>query len=1097
MILTALLAVLHAHATGQSLSLLEAGFTRPPDSVKPSVYWYWMSDNISDSGVVKDLEAMAAIGIGRAFIGNIGMDAAETTYGDVKMFSQDWWRITQLAIRTAGRLGIDIGLFNSPGWSQSGGPWVQPRQAMRYLAPVVQRVKGPQRFNSRLSAPVPHFQDVAVLAVPAEENQVAGAITANINIPDIRHMTDGDTASVAFLPEGTKAAILDLSAPAAITARSLVLHPARSPFSARCELQVLDNGRYRSVQQFDADRSNPQKSVGFMPYGPVAISFPAVSGTAFRLVFTGVRGKMGFAEITLGTAPKVERYIEKQLAKMFQTPLPLWNEYQWAPAPEPNAPVTPAAKVVDLSRLLRPDGSLQWNVPPGTWDVIRFGMAPTGVNNSPAVPEGTGPEVDKMNKQALAAHFNAFVGKIQQSMPAAERSALKYVVADSYETGSQNWTDGMAAAFKKKYGYDPLPWLPVLTGRIIGSADQSDRFLWDLRRMVADRVAYDYVGGLRELSHRHGLRVWLENYGHWGFPGEFLQYGGQSDEVGGEFWNEGDLGSIENKAASSAAHIYGKKRVAAESFTAGGRPYQRYPALLKKRGDWSFTEGVNHTLLHVYIQQPYEERNPGVNAWFGTEFNRKNTWFYQSKAFIDYIRRCNFILQQGLPVNDVAYFIGEDAPKMTGVRDPALPAGYGFDYINAEVIQHRLQVKNGRFVLPDGMQYRLLVLPKLATMRPALLKRLEQLVAAGGVVLGPAPERSPSLQNYPAADREVRQLANKLWGKVDGRNVKWARYGKGIIATGMSVEEIMDIIQLGPDFEAPAAVPVLYTHRSTPPADIYFVTNQADSTISFNARFRVSGRQPEWWDAVTGQRRPLPEYTGNTAVPLTLAPFQSGFVVFTEKGGRAASDTVRHAAAREMDERTGSNAAARRSAAREVQERTGSNAAAPVIPAGTASSNFPEPQPLLTVHGPWKLQFGQQAYAWDTLQDWSRNAAVRNFSGTAIYTATFNAPALPAGARLYLHLGTVKVIAGVKVNGKDAGTAWTAPWQVDVTGLVYPGANTLEIAVTNTWVNRLIGDSQLPAAERTTWTSVNPYTPASVYETSGLLGPVTLQAVTY
>ncbi len=1060
-ILTGLLAALCLHAAGQSLSSLGPGFAHPPDSVKPSIYWYWMSDNISDSGVVKDLEAMAAVGIGRAFIGNIGMNAAETPYGNVKMFSQDWWRITRLAIRTAGRLGIDIGLFNSPGWSQSGGPWVQPQQAMRYLAPVVQRVKGPQQFNSRLQLPVPHFQDVAVLAVPAEENQSVKEIRADATIPDIGHMTDGDTASVAFFPAGTKAATLDLSAPGAVTIRSLVLYPAPAPFSASCELQVLENGRYRSVRQFSVDRSNPQKAVGFMPYGPVAISFPAVKGHAFRLVFTGVRGKMGFAEITLGAAPRVERYIEKQLAKMFQTPLPLWNEYQWAPSPEPDAAVTAPAKVVDLSRRLQPDGSLQWNVPPGEWDIIRFGMAPTGVNNSPAVPEGTGPEVDKMNKQALAAHFNAFVGKIQQSMPAAERSALKYVVADSYETGSQNWTDGMAADFRKKYGYDPLPWLPVLTGHIIGSADQSDRFLWDLRRMVADRVAYDYVGGLRELSHRNGLRVWLENYGHWGFPGEFLQYGGQSDEVGGEFWNEGDLGSIENKAASSAAHIYGKRKVSAESFTAGGRAYQRYPALLKKRGDWSFTEGVNHTLLHVYIQQPYEERSPGVNAGFGTEFNRKNTWFYLGKAFVDYIRRCNFLLQQGLPVNDVAYFIGEDAPKMTGVRDPALPPGYGFDYINAEVIQTRLQVQNGRFTLPDGMQYRLLVLPKLTTMRPELLRRLQALVAAGGIVLGPAPERSPSLQNYPAADREVKQLAKTLWGKVDGQRVKWARYGKGIIASGMSVQEVMALIKLRPDFEAPAAVPVLYTHRSTPAEEIYFVTNQQDSSISFSAQFRVSGRQPEWWDAVTGQHRPLPVYTAGqqgTTVPLQLEPFQSGFVVFRE-------------------------------------------VSAAKMPAGKAAntvrSNFPQPDVLQTIQGPWKVQFGSQEYMWASLRDWSKDTAVQNFSGTAIYTVTFNAATLPAGARLYLHLGAVKVIAGVKVNGREAGTAWTAPWQVDVTELVRPGANTIEIAVANTWVNRLIGDSKLPAHERTTWTNVNPYKPASTYEASGLLGPVTLQAVSY
>lgn len=1086
---TGLLAAVFCSASGQSGQSLRTGFAAPPDSVKPSIYWYWMSDNISDSGVVKDLEAMASIGIGRAFIGNIGMNASETPYGDVKMFSADWWRITQLAIRTAGRLGIDIGMFNSPGWSQSGGPWVTPQQAMRYLAPVVQRVKGPQQFNGRINTSTPHFQDVAVLAYPVLPGNDAAVreIKADINVPDIRNMTDGDTASISFFPAGTKRVMLDLTSENDLTIRSLLLQPAPAAFSASCELQVATGGQYRTIRQFNIDRSNPQLSVGFMPFGPVAVSFPAVTGRAFRLVFTAVRGKMGYAEINLGTAPRVERYIEKQLAKMFQTPLPLWNEYQWPLSPEPDAKaVTQPAQVINLTRQMGKDGTLRWNVPPGEWNIVRFGMAPTGVTNSPAVPEGTGPEVDKMNRHALAAHFDAFIGKIQKSMPPADRKALKYVVADSYETGSQNWTDGMTTDFQKKYGYDPLPWLPVLTGQVVGSADQSDRFLWDLRRMVADRVAYDYVGGLRDLSHRNGLRIWLENYGHWGFPGEFLQYGGQSDEVGGEFWNEGDLGSIENKAASSAAHIYGKRKVSAESFTAGGLAYQRYPALLKKRGDWSFTEGVNNTLLHVYIQQPYENKSPGVNAGFGTEFNRKNTWFYLGKAFVDYLRRCNFLLQQGLPVNDVAYFIGEDAPKMTGVRDPELPAGYGFDYINAEVIQTRLQVKNGRLVLPDGMQYRLLVLPKLATMRPALLKRLKTLIAAGAVVLGPAPERSPSLQNYPQADKEIKQLAKEIWGKVNGQSVKWARYGKGIIASGMSVQEVMDLIKTVPDFEVPAKTPVLYTHRSTPGEEIYFVTNQSNETVSFSPAFRITGRQPEWWDAVTGESRPLPEFSsqGNTTtVPLKLDALQSGFVVFPGKG----SDVF--------------NASGRAGAG---STKAGDEASAGVKPDDaskttdqTPTRNFPTPTPLQTLTGPWTVRFGPQEYVWDRLQDWSKNDAVRDFSGTAVYRSTFHADRIPAGARLYLHLGTVKVIAAVKVNGKDVGTAWTAPWQLDVTQALKQGDNTIEITVANTWVNRLIGDSKLPAEARSTWTNVNIYKPESVYEVSGLVGPVTLQAVAY
>jgi hypothetical protein len=337
--------------------------------------------------------------------------------------------------------------------------------------------------------------------------------------------------------------------------------------------------------------------------------------------------------------------------------------------------------------------------------ILRTGMAPTRVTNGPASPEGTGLEVDKMSKTHVAEHFEAFLGQIIKKIPPGDRKTWKVTVEDSYETGGQNWTDGMMDKFKAVFGYDPLPFFPVLQGFVVGSEDMSDRFLWDMRRFIADRVAYDYVGGLREISHKYGLHTWLENYGHWGFPGEFLQYGGQSDEVAGEFWSEGELGNIENRAASSSAHIYGKNKVSAESFTAGGKAFARYPALMKQRGDRFFTEGINNTLLHVYIQQPYKNKVPGVNAPFGNEFNRLNTWFGDLDLFTDYLKRCNLLLQQGKYVADVAYFIGEDAPKMTGICDPALPRGYAYDYINAEVLLTRVKVKNGRLVLPDGMSY--------------------------------------------------------------------------------------------------------------------------------------------------------------------------------------------------------------------------------------------------------------------------------------------------------------------------------------------------------------------------------------------------------
>ena len=391
-------------------------------------------------------------------------------------------------------------------------------------------------------------------------------------------------------------------------------------------------------------------------------------------------------------------------------------------------------------------------------------MTPTGVTNSPATPEATGLEVDKLSRRHTQRHFDAYIGEILRRIPEKDRTTFKVVVQDSYETGGQNFTDDMIAEFESTYGYSMLPYLPAYYGYTVGNNDLSDRFLWDLRRFVADRVAYEYVGGLKEISNAHGLTTWLECYGHWGFPGEFLQYGGQSDEIGGEFWSVGELGDIENRAASSCGHIYGKRKIWAESNTSGGPAYSRSPIDMKQRTDRFFTEGINSTLLHLYIQQADTASYPGINAWFGNEFDAHNTWFSHFDLFTSYLKRCNYMLQRGINIADVAYLIGEDAPKMTGLQHPALPKGYQFDYINAEVLMLGANVAQGNITLPHGTTYRVLVLPPTDNMRPELLTKIKRMVNDGATILGTPPIYSPSLKNYPEADKEVQTLSRELWG---------------------------------------------------------------------------------------------------------------------------------------------------------------------------------------------------------------------------------------------------------------------------------------------------------------------------------------------
>ena len=1047
------------------LSSLQNNFTNIPDSVQTSIYWYWISDNISKEGVVRDLESMKKVGINRAFIGNIWQN--EVPAGKVKLFTPEWWDILHTALKKATELNIEIGIFNSPGWSQSGGPWVKPGQAMRYLTSSRVTVKGPLKLSKKLIEPAKDFQDVKLIAYPVngyygedfiEEKPI---LKATPTLENLNKLIDGnDTTGVILKQSGIYTIDIALKKP--YTVRSLVIVPKPNEMTLTGNLQAKVNDVYKTIKSFTIDRSNSELIVGFSPYGPAAFSLPLTNAQNFRLVFSQFSKNCGIAELKLSSQPVVDSYIEKTLAKMWQTPFPYWNAYQWIPAPETadNYGVIDPAKVIDISKYMATDGTLNWDVPAGNWVIERSGMTPTRVQNAPASPEGTGLETDKMSKKHIKAHFEAYLGEILKRIPPEDRKTWKVTVEDSYETGGQNWTDDFIEEFKKTYAYDPMPYIPVMQGSVVGSADRSDRFLWDVRRLIADNVAYKYVAGLREISHKNGLKTWLENYGHWGFPGEFLQYGGQSDEIGGEFWSEGSLGNIENRAASSAAHIYGKNKVSAESFTAGGAAFSRYPALMKQRADRFFTEGINNTLLHVYISQPADDKIPGINAGFGNEFNRLNTWYYDMDIFLKYIKRCNMMLQQGKYVADAAYFIGEDAPKMTGTQEPKLPFGYSFDYINAEVITTRLTVKDGKLMLPNGLNYSILVLPPLKTMRLELLQKIKELVLQGAVVLGPKPTASPSLENYPQTDQRVTKLADELWGSIDGKNIKMNKVGKGMILSGMDMQQALNLINVKPDFKTANTDSILFIHRDLKEGQLYFVSNQKKAEVNISAEFKISGFVPELWDPVSGSRQDIDRYSSNnssTVVPLKLAALESAFIVFRKAAPTNINTLVK----------------------------------------------FQTSPTTVAINTPWSVKFDENkggpihAIKFTTLTDWAvhPNDSIRYYSGAAVYHNNFNLQKISKRSRVFLNLGMVKDIAKININGVELGGVWTSPYKLDVTTALKKGKNSIDIKVVNTWVNRLIGDYGLPADKKITWTINNPYNSNSTLQPSGLLGLVSFEII--
>ncbi len=544
--------------------------------------------------------------------------------------------------------------------------------------------------------------------------------------------------------------------------------------------------------------------------------------------------------------------------------------------------------IVDLTTRLAAGGKLNWQAPAGEWVILRIGYTPTGVNNHPAAYGGEGLECDKFSKAALDAHWDGFMQKILDDLGPLAGQTLDSSLIDSYEVGGQNWSENFHKEFQKRRGYELTRFLPVFTGRVVDSPTMSERFLWDVRRTIADLFAENYFGHFAELCRQHGLKNAVEPYTG---PFESLQCGAPADVVMGEFWS-GSQGHPSVKMAASIAHIYGKIIVGAESFTAApgaqsGR-WQEDPYSLKTLGDLMYCQGLNRYIFHRYAMQPWTNRWPGMTmGQWGFHFERTETWWNQGKPWIDYISHCQFLLQQGRAVADAAYFTGESAPVEMRVGNPPLPAGYDYDAINADVLLHGATVKNGRLTLASGASYAVLILPPNDDdMTPQTLQRICELVRAGATVVGPRPQHSPSLNDFPTCDAQVKKIAAEMWGQCDGTNVLENTDGKGRVVWGKSLADIFAAQNLRPDFEfqgAGANSHLAYVHRVAGAADIYFISNQRRQFDSAECTFRVNGKVPELWHPDTGVIEPAPVWSteaGQTKVRLDFEPAGSVFVVF-------------------------------------------------------------------------------------------------------------------------------------------------------------------------------------------------------------------------
>ena len=789
--------------------------------------------------------------------------------------------------------------------------------------------------------------------------------------------------------------------------------------------------------------------------------------------------------------------------------------------------------IEDLTHLTR-EGRLRWKAPAGRWTILRFGYVvrkQAGMNveiGYHLTKGGTSPvpawEIDPMSAGAMDRHFAQTGAKLVEDAGALAGKTLKYLHVDSWEIGIPTWTDRFAEEFRARRGYDPIRYLPALVGKELDSEGAGRRFDWDFRRTIADLIAQNYYGRLAHLCHQHGLGTDCEAGGP--FYTQFidaLECQGIQDLPMGEFWSSREPYQLDEvqgtstpffhtvekeypfsafgtiKQAAVAAHIYGKKICQAESYTSMNADWTVDPYFLKALGDRAFCLGLTRQVLCFDVLQPSLTDEPGYE-WehVGSNFDRKVTWWPLSHGWLTYLARCQRLLRQGVFAADILYFAGETLPNFVLLDRKPIP-GYDFDAINAQALLGRAGVRDGKLVLPDGVTYRYFVLPEGAaqSMTPAVLGKIRKLVEGGVTLVGTRPMHSLGLTNHARAEQLVAEDADALWGREEGSSGNLGtsgtrRVGKGRVIWGRALDEVIQADGLEPDMEfrgAASSKDMDWIHRHDPHHDIYFLANLSERTVSTEAVIRVSGRVPELWDPVTGEIRDLEEFRAEgarTAIPLQFAPKQSFFVVFRRKIPPAAAA-----------------------------------AAAAAAGSGSGSENFPALTKIAGLEGPWEVAFdsklgGPGRVTFQHLEDWSRRPekGIRYYSGRATYRRTF---VLPGGIprRLFLDLGEVKNLAQVRLNGKDLGVVWTAPWRVDITEAAIPDdRNELEIDVVNLWPNRLIGDGLLPKSQRLTRTNVRTYdTPHPIFGysdtdadsgkpkmsdttpdllPSGLLGPVTL-----
>ncbi|MGO9323961.1 MAG: glycosyl hydrolase [Terracidiphilus sp.] len=1091
---------------------LLGGFLNPPNGARPRVWWHWMNGNISNQGIELDLEWMHRIGLGGVTIFEGSINTPQVVPHRLIYMTPEWKGAFKTAVTTARGMGMEVAIASSPGWSETGGPWVPAAQGMKKMVWSATRIEGGRPFNGKLPhppevdgtfqnfevsgrraadgtivTPPQFYADSAVIAyrIPSGDEPQAELnphVTSSGGTVNVAALSDGDVNTLALdlpmdTPPNAAWVQFDYGHPQMIQAVTLAnLNDAISVFDHE------SNAAPPFIESSD-DGVNFKK-VADIPFSSLVertVSFNAVTARYFRIVYPARQDgppqrDHKITELVLASGARMNQWEQRAGYA---------NARDFYAIRDPEVAlqfIVPQNDVIDLTAKMQADGSLDWTPPDGNWMVLRIGYSLTGHENGPAPAEATGLEVDKLNREDVKNYLDGYLKMYADTVGPENmgKDGILWLLTDSIEVGPQNWTNNILEEFQKRRGYDARPWLPALTGAVIKSTEDTDRFLWDFRRTLGQLLAENHYGEIAGDLHSHGMSYYSEalEY-HRPSLGDDMEMRSKADVPMGAMWTwadspESDVDySADLRGAASIAHIYGQNLVGAESMTSRGPAWSFSPNNLKKVADLEFALGVNRFEIHESTHQPVPDLAPGLTLGpYGLWFNRNETWAEEARPWIDYLARCSYMLQQGHYSADVAYFYGEEGPLTAvfgwkGIEDA--PDGYGFDFVNSDVILHELSVKDGLLVTPGGTSYRILLLGgRSQRMTLPVLRRIRDLVAQGVVLVGKRPQDSPSLADD---EKEFQRVTDQLWGSRSAAGQSMRKVGKGRVYLGESANEVLADLGVARDWEytkPEAGTNLMFVHRKLDDGEVYFVDNREDRAEDIRATFRVEGKAPELWDPARGEAQPVSYRIadGRTTVPLHLDPYGTTFVVFRTP---AAKNTLELPTLKEtvID---GLDLALNRDWSVSFQPGKG----------------IPEP---IGFH---------RLLSWSDSPLPLSDEALKYYSGTATYTKTIEVPAddLAQGAHLWLGLGDVRELADVKVNDVDLGILWKTPFKVDVTSALKPGPNRLEIRVTNLWVNRMIGDQQPWALKKYSFADFTPYKADSPLLASGLLGPVHIISVT-